>query len=154
MRAIAATTTSTKGAYQSEKDMSMKCSQFYTTRTEQDWIGLFAETISNIRQQTVFAVIDLAAVKSHWDNVAVYDGRTRQTFDLIAALSGLAKKTIRPKLKIILLIYEASWSGQVQGSAAESIVQVKMGKTKLTATNNRAAQFGKFKKTMNTHGPR
>ncbi|KAH7035822.1 uncharacterized protein B0I36DRAFT_319127 [Microdochium trichocladiopsis] len=150
LRVVAANTNTAytaREALPTEKDMSMRYSRFYTTRAEQDWVTFFAEVVSKLEQKQVFVVIDLAAVESCWR-----DGdagrRDGQQFDLIRALGQLTREITRPILKIVLLVYDATWSGHVFETAAGSIVQVRMEKARPITMLSRGMPQGKVRRVL------
>ncbi|KAF6808227.1 hypothetical protein CPLU01_15697 [Colletotrichum plurivorum] len=113
------------GSLKTEKELSLRYSQFLTARKPEEWLALFMQVIESLGDQT-YVVIDLATVLSSLDGA---DG-----FNLIQELSRVvgheSRRETKTKLKVAFLVYETDWFRVLPGDAFQDTISVKLVKTK------------------------
>ncbi|ETS86248.1 hypothetical protein PFICI_00076 [Pestalotiopsis fici W106-1] len=117
-----------------EKQMSVRFSQFQTSQTPQQWMQLFKEAVKHVGDQ-LYLVVDLVVIQA---SLATADG-----FNIVEELNKMMKsesKGATTLLKIIVISYNADWHRNLPSEIAGSVIPVtKAASRKVTRTWSRTA---------------
>ncbi|KAK2730732.1 hypothetical protein CKAH01_09355 [Colletotrichum kahawae] len=124
------------GSLKTEKELSSRYSQFHTAQKPKDWLKLLEQAVRSLGTQA-YIVVDLATVLSSLDQA---DG-----FNLIDELCMMLDEASNegPKMKVVLLLYEAEWLRMITNNASTQTVMVKSMKAKKTQGKGRKQTVAK-----------
>ncbi|KAI1412296.1 hypothetical protein F5Y13DRAFT_45773 [Hypoxylon sp. FL1857] len=108
-----------RGTIATEKQMALRYSQFHTSQTAREWLGLFKQVVVNLNRQ-LYIIVDLATVQPSVDTT---DG-ANFVQELSRMLSELSNTT-GTKVKAVMLVYEASWFKFISGGVSRYSITVK-----------------------------
>jgi hypothetical protein len=121
-----------------EKQMSVRYSQFQTAKTPMGWMRLFREVVKHVGGQ-LYLIVDLAVMQASF---ATVDG-----FNIINEFNELIQTSAQDRnfvLKIIILTYDADWHRMLPSELGGSIIAVKKATSrKLPRKQNRNLRFSK-----------
>lgn len=118
-----------RGVTETEKEMSLRYSQFHTSRTQRDWLQLFKQVITTLEGE-VYLVVDLATMRPSLEGVDGFNF-IQELNRMLGEISGGNMTT---KVKIILLAYETDWFGLLPEEVSGSIVSVKAARSTRSQT--------------------
>ncbi|KAJ0163678.1 hypothetical protein CTA2_2590 [Colletotrichum tanaceti] len=118
------------GFAKTEKELSSRYSQFHTALKPKDWLKLLGQAVRSLGT-SLYIVVDLATVLSSLDRA---DG-----FNLVDELCMMLDDASieGPKVKIVLLLYEAEWLRVVARNDSAETVLVKSMKAKRAQARGR-----------------
>ena len=116
---------------QTEKWIALRHSQFRTAETWKEWCDLFRQVIMGLPGKQAYVVVDLAAVRSELESGTADDFNFFQELNrvLISRDDDVIKHSAM-KLKVVIFLYEANWVGRLPYEASNSVVPVKVAKSK------------------------
>ncbi|KAF3017118.1 hypothetical protein E8E14_009421 [Neopestalotiopsis sp. 37M] len=121
-----------------EKQMSVRYSQFQTVQTPMEWMRLFREVVKRVDGQ-LYLIVDLAVMQA---SLATVDG-----FNIINELNELIRSSAQERnfvLKTIVLTYDTDWNRMLPSALDSSIIAVKKATSrKLPRKQNRNLRFSK-----------
>lgn len=109
------------GVVATEKQMAWRYSQFHTSQTEREWLGLFEQVALNLSGGQLYIIVDLATVQLPVGDI---DG-TKFFQEFHRMLSEVSRQPAGTKLKVILLVYESDWSALMSSKVSKYMVAVK-----------------------------
>ncbi|KAH9232624.1 hypothetical protein K456DRAFT_1772895 [Colletotrichum gloeosporioides 23] len=124
------------GSLKTEKELSSRYSQFHTAQKPKDWLKLLEQAVRSLGTQ-VYIVVDLATVLSSLDEA---DG-----FNVIDELCRMLDDASNegPRMKVVLLLYEAEWIRMLTNNDSTQTVMVKSMKAKGTQGKGRKQTVAK-----------
>ncbi|CAI0648972.1 unnamed protein product [Colletotrichum noveboracense] len=124
------------GSLKTEKELSSRYSQFHTAQKPKDWLKLLEQAVRSLGTQ-VYIVVDLATVLSSLDEA---DG-----FNVIDELCRMLDDASNegPRMKVVLLLYEAEWIRMLTNNDSTQTVMVKSMKAKRTQGKGRKQTVAK-----------
>ncbi|EJT78710.1 hypothetical protein GGTG_03808 [Gaeumannomyces tritici R3-111a-1] len=122
-----------RAAAPTEAHMALRHSHFCAAATAEEWFGVFERVISSIPGERVCLVVDMAAVCNE-----LAPGTTPGAFNFIQELHSRmvrsqddgASRRGKTRVKVVLLVYEASGSGQLPKGVSDFVVPVKVTRSK------------------------
>ncbi|KAI1329013.1 hypothetical protein F5Y16DRAFT_367168 [Xylariaceae sp. FL0255] len=109
-----------RSTLRTEKQLSIRYTQFHTSTTFQEWFALFQDVILSLPGSLIYLVVDLAAVPAE-------DARNANLLEhLPLLLDYIFSRPNSPTIKIILLAYEAHWYTAIPADTADFVIPVRI----------------------------
>ncbi|KAI1759878.1 hypothetical protein GGR53DRAFT_512112 [Hypoxylon sp. FL1150] len=113
-----------RGVTETEKQMSLRYSQFHTARTQREWLQLFKQVITTLEGE-VYLVVDLATMRPSLEGVDGFNF----VQELNRMLTEISGDNMATKVRVILIAYEADWFGLLPEEVSRSIVSVRAARS-------------------------